>query len=226
MQEVDFGVHTDDGLTTVCHSNDEAFAKIVRLYARTGQTLVDPTFGNGTFWKRIDCRLYQTLFSDLKDGTDLRSLPYPSDSADLLVLDPPYRYTPAKNVRHEDTPGHGRVDGLYNLQASRLTRTQDVLELYGAGMIEAVRVLRRGGFLVVKCQDTAQDGKNIWAHCLLITKAETLGISCRDIVIVTTASPTKTRREKRRHFRKAHSYFLIFRKGGHFPFGMPSVQKR
>jgi hypothetical protein len=45
----------------------------------------------------------------------------------MVVIDPPYRYTPDRNIRHEDTPGHGKVDGLYNLQAARLTNTQAVL---------------------------------------------------------------------------------------------------
>ena len=156
----------------------------------------------------------------------MRKLPYQDEFADMIVNDPPYRYTPAKNIKHEDIPGHGKVDGLYNLQESGLTRTQNILELYFSAMLEAKRVLKNGGFLVVKCQDTVQDGKNIWVHALLINKAESLGFACRDLVIVATTSPTKSRWKKQRHFRKAHSYFLIFRKGGHFPFGIPSVQQR
>ena len=93
-------------------------------------------------------------------------------------------------------------------------------------MKESHRVLRQGGFLVVKCQDTVQDGKNIWVHNILIQKAESIGYACRDLLIVITKSPTKTRWNKQRHLRKAHSYFLVFRKGGHFPFGIPSVCKR
>lgn len=224
---VDEGVEVDDSLNTVCKTNDEGFARILQLYARPGNVIADPTFGNGKFWQQIDRTQYRVLATDIKDdGVDLRLLPYCDGSVDVLICDPPYRYTPEKNVRHEDTPGHGKVDGLYNLQAGKLKNTQAVLELYYDGMAEGNRVLKSGGFLVVKCQDTVQDGKNIWVHNLLMAKAEQLGYACRDLMIVTPPSVIKTRWDRQRHLRKAHSYFIVFRKGGHFPLGMPSVCKR
>jgi len=227
FKPVDFGVEVDDALNTICQTNDEGFARIVRLYARPGDTIADPTFGNGVFWQQVDRSQYTVLATDLKaDGVDLRSLPYADESLDMVVNDPPYRYTTEKNTRHEDTPGHGKVDGLYNLQAAKLTNTKAVLDLYFAGMTEAKRVLKPGGFLVVKCQDTVQDGKNIWVHNILMDKAEELGFACRDVLIVAPPSVIKTRWDRQRHLRKAHSYFVIFRKGGHFPFGLPSVCKR
>lgn len=220
---VDRGVGVDKSLNTVCISNDEGFARIVRLYARPGDTIADPTFGNGVFWRQVDRGLYNVLLTDLKrEPVDLRSLPYDAGSLDMVVNDPPYRYTPEKNVKHEETPGHGKVDALYNLQASKLTSTQAVLDLYYGGMKEAERVLKRGGFLVVKCQDTVEHGRNVWVHNLLMLRAGELGFACRDLLVMVTKSPTKTRWDRQRHLRKAHSYFLVFRKGGHFPFGIPA----
>lgn len=223
---VDHGVETDSSLTTVSKSNSEAFARLLRVYGRPGQVVVDPTYGNGVFWRDIDLTAYTVLKSDIRDGVDLRKLPYQDDSADVVVIDPPYRYTPVKNKRHEDTPGHGVVDGLYNLKASGLTNTAAVIDLYRGGIVESHRVLKIGGFLFLKCQDTVQDGKQIWVHCELKTIAEQNGYAMRDLLVVETTSPTKTRWERQRHLRKSHSYFLVFRKGGHFPFGMPSVCRR
>lgn len=224
---VDHGVPVDPSLTTVCSSNEEGFARILTLYARPGQTIVDPTFGNGRFWKNVNQADYDARLTDLsRDGVDLRALPHADESADMIVLDPPYRYTPAKNTKQDDVPGHGKVDGLYNLQAAALTNTQSVIDLYVAGFREAHRVLRLGGFLVVKCQDTVQDGKQIWVHCDLIAAAGTLGFACRDMLIVAPSSVLATRWPFQRHLRKGHSYFLVLRKGGHFPFGIPSVAKR
>ncbi len=224
---VDEGVEVNDWLNTVCETNDDGFARIINLYARPGDVIADPTFGNGVFWQKVDKGKYQTLLTDFKsDKVDLRCLPYADESLDMLACDPPYRYTPEKNSKQENTPGHGKVDELYNLQAAKLKNTQMVLDLYYEGMKEGLRVLKKGGFLIVKCQDTVQDGKNIWVHNLLMAKAEELGYACRDLVVVAPPSVLKTRWDRQRHLRKAHSYFLVFRKGGHFPFGMPSVCRR
>lgn len=202
-QDVDRGVPVDDSLNTVSFSNEEAFSKILRLYAREGQKIADPTFGNGRFWKNVDRSKYTVLASDLKcEAIDFRKLPYNDESLDMEVLDPPYRYTPLANKKHEDTPGHGKVDSVYNLQQANITNTESVI------------------------QDTVQDGKNIWVHCRLIEEAERLGFACRDILVVCPPSVLKTRWKWQRHLRKAHSYFLIFRKDGHFPFGVPTMQTR
>lgn len=223
-KEVDFGVPVDDSLNTVCYSNDEGFARIIKLYARDGDTIVDPTYGNGVFWKQIDKSKYNVLATDLKtDNINLIDLPYKNDSIDLIVIDIPYRYFPVKSKKQDDIEGHGKVSDLYNLKDSSLKNNQAVLNLYHKGMIEAKRILKKGGFLVIKCQDTVQDGKNIWNHTILMQEAEKLDFACRDLLIIVTKSPTKTRWDKQRHLRKAHSYFLVFRKNGHFPFGIPSV---
>lgn len=227
VRPVDEGVEVDDTLNTVCRTNAEGFARILRLYARPGDSIADPTFGNGVFWSQVDRTQYRALATDITThGVDLRQLPYPSGTLDMVVLDPPYRYTPERNKKQDDAPGHGKVDGLYNLQAAKLNNIQAVLSLYRGGMVEARRVLKEGGFLIVKCQDTIQDGKNVWVHTLLMVEAGVLEFACRDLLIVAPASVLKTRWERQRHLRKAHSYFLVFRKGGHFPFGIPSVCKR
>lgn len=223
---VDEGVPVDDSLTTVCTSNEEGFARILRLYARPGHTIVDATFGNGRFWKNVDQSIYDLHASDLaRDGVDLRALPLGPVSIDMVVLDPPYRYKPAKNVPQDAVDGHGKVDGLYNLTTT-LRNTAEVIDLYVKGFVEADRVLRVGGFLVVKCQDTVQDGKNLWVHVTLMAEADRLGFACRDLLVVAPSSVLKTRWERQRHLRKGHSYFLVFRKGGHFPFGIPSTMSR
>lgn len=226
-KDIDLGVAVHSSLRTTAASNEDAFKAILTLYARPGWTIVDPTYGHGVFWSKVDRSTYRTICTDLStDHVDLRALPHDPSTIDMVVLDPPYRYTPSKHQPHEMGGEHGAVDAQYKLKDAQLKNTQSVLDLYTAGFAEAHRVLRQGGILVAKCQDTVQDGKNVWVHCTLMTAAESLGFACRDLCIVTPATVLATRWDIQRHLRKAHSYFLVFRKGGHFPFGIPSVQKR
>ena len=75
-KDVDLGVEVSDTLNTICSSNDEGFKRIIDLYARPGDIIVDPTYGNGVFWKQIDKSKYNLLASDLKvDKIDMKSLP-------------------------------------------------------------------------------------------------------------------------------------------------------
>src|SRR6202012_4734034 len=107
---VDEGVLVDDELSTVCSSNEEGFARILRLYARPGDVIVDPTHGHGRFWATVDKTPYTVHLTDLTMGIDARALPHPDGTVDVEVLDPPYRYTPQKNRPQDDVHGHGKAD--------------------------------------------------------------------------------------------------------------------
>ena len=223
---IDRGVEASTGINTVATSNAEGFARILRVYARPGQTIADVTYGKGAFWKDTEPANYDARLTDISSGVDFTKLPYKDESIDLLVIDPPYRYTPQKHITQDSVDGHGRVDGQYRLTASKLKNTKAVIDLYMRGATEARRVLRFGGFLIMKCQDTVQDGKNIWVSRILAQQVEDLGFSQRDMLVVCPRSVLASRWKYQRHLRKAHSFFLVFRKGGHFPFGVPSMQRR
>lgn len=221
---VDAGVPIEGReLPTFYTSNEQAFAATMRLYARPGQRVADVTWGHGSFWLNIPEGTYDLHASDVEAGIDMRALPYRDNSFDVVVIDPPYRYTPAKsNVL-------ANYDKSYKFVASTpdITRVQGVITLYAAGMAEANRVLKRGGFCIVKCQDTVQDGRQYWTHNLLMAEAEAMGYGLKDLAVVATGvTPPPSRWKFQKHLRKTHSYFLVLRKDGAHPFGMVSSQKR
>lgn len=223
LEQVDHGYPNTDGVgfTSWASSNEEMFRRLLALYGRPGMTVADVTYGKGTFWKLIDTSLYETLFSDLNDGIDARSLPYLDESVDVLVFDPPYRYVEKKTAA-------GHTHEQYQLESLRPARAgiDGVLDLYRDGITEAARVCRKGGYVIVKCQDTAGDGRQTWMHDHVMEYATDAGLTPVDLAVVVTASPPPTRWKIQRSLRKAHSYFVVCRKGGFYPFGYRSVQAR
>jgi hypothetical protein len=221
LVDVDSGV--GHSTSSVQCSNEAAMQALMLLYARPGMTLVDPTFGRGVFWKQIDTLLYATHFSDsATGGASLAQIAQPDASAHIVVLDPPYRHTPAASVVKPS------VDVCYRLGASRdaIGSASAVRRLYSVGMREAHRVLLPYGFLFLKCQDTLEAGRQVWMHTLLMSDATDIGFAVKDLMVVTPRSVPPTRWPQHQHLRKSHSYFLVLRKTAAFTPKRRSMQPR
>ena len=76
---------------SVYASNPEAFAAILECHVPLGSCIADVTYGKGVFWKQVPAGRYTLWASDLLTGGDCRTLPYPDQSVDAVVLDPPFR---------------------------------------------------------------------------------------------------------------------------------------
>lgn len=217
------GIPSDGvGITSWATSNDLMLANLMRLYARPGQVVVDPTWGKGTFWRAIETGLYDFRATDILTGVDCRSLPYDDGSVDVVVYDPPYRYVEAR------TQAITALEDSYNLSSLSESRAgiDGVVDLYRDGMREGARVLQKGGYLMVKCQDTAGDGRQFWMHVTVMNLCAQFGLTPVDLAVVVTERPPPTRWRVQRSLKKAHSYFVVARKGGYYPFGYKSVQAR
>lgn len=195
-------------------SNQELFARAMSLWALPGARVLDVTFGRGVFWRDVPPGRYRVVESDLLTGTDLRALPYTDACADVVVLDPPYRWTAERS--HGDPTDH-QYAGERTLQ--RASGASAVLDLYVDGLVEAHRVLGWGGVVLVKCQDTTDGGRQRWMHVELLGVLERLGMPAVDLGVVVSSRVPPTRYGHQRTLRKAHSYLLVGRKGGWRPHG-------
>lgn len=137
-------------------TNGQLIAKCAKL-GYLLEPVVDPTYGEGGMWTE-----YQpvTLYaSDLDpalqdcDLEDLRDLPHPDQSVGSVVLDIPYKLggTPTKEG------GDGAMNERFGID--RYRSPADVKELLAAGMTEAARVTRRGGYVLVKLMDQTNSGR-------------------------------------------------------------------
>ena len=205
-------------LSALAGNNADLIAEVCRLYVEDGMVVADVTFGMGAFWHRTDTSRFTLLASDIEPTksdmksvvgafqvADFSNLPYPTNSVDVVVLDPPYIHSPGRHQTDHRYNNAATTKGFYH---------NDILDLYCKGMIEAQRVLKPGGFLWVKCMDQVMSSKQQWGHIDLFQVANELGYYGRDLfVLLPTSRTSKGRWKVQYHARKVHSYLWIFQNG-------------
>lgn len=193
-------------------TNSTVFPIILQLYVPEGSKVADITYGKGVFWKQIPSSDYALMATDIQTGIDCRDLPYKDGEIDCVVFDPPYMHTPG-GTAHQN---HQNFENYYRNNGTESTSKkyhEAVLDLYFRGSNEALRVLKPGGVLIVKCQDEVCANKQRLTHVEIINELTKFGFIVEDLfVILRNNRPGVSRMLKQMHARKNHSYFLVFRK--------------
>ncbi|MEW5816485.1 MAG: DNA methyltransferase [Spirochaetota bacterium] len=195
-------------------NNADIFPQILSLYVSKGSIIADVTYGNGVFWKNVPPDEYRLFATDLKTGTDCRDLPYEDISIDAVVFDPPYMHTPGGSA-HVNHQNYENYYANNNTKHNSKKYHEAVLDLYFSGALEAKRVLKTNGILIIKCQDEVCANKQRLTHVEIINELEKMSFVVEDLFVITrTNRPGVSRVLKQQHARKNHSYFLVFRKNG------------
>jgi hypothetical protein len=207
------GTATNDlVLSSYVGINADVFPGILDLYVSNGSKVADVTYGQGAFWKKVKRPDIELLPTDLLTGVDCRHLPYGDGEIDAVVLDPPYMHTPGQGAHH----GHQNFEAYYRNNETKPATGgakyhEAVLDLYFSAGKEAVRVLRDGGILIVKCQDEVCANRQRLTHVEIINELSGYGLIAEDLFVVTrTTKPGLSRVTRQRHARKNHSYFIVF----------------
>lgn len=178
---------------------------IIRLYLGGQAIHADVTYSRGIFYKHIpQPRLKFDINPQAPDvvKSSFDNLPLENDSIDSLVFDPPFMPTKSRN-----NPG---------VIKTRFTAFNSVVEMfaaYKAALQEFWRVLKPGGILIVKCQDTISSGKNHWSHFEIERYSREIGFDEIDLFILGNKRPLiSSKWRTQRHARKSHSYFIVCQK--------------
>lgn len=225
--DVVFSAHTG--------GNAEVFPQILKIHVPPGSKVADVTYGKGVFWKNVPQGIYEVLASDItakgnngvlpfmevRDGVDLRDLPYEDGSLDCVVLDPPYMEGLYRGEESHLAGGGTYAAFRHHYSNGQPTKCEKgapkwhdaVTDLYVKGGVEAYRVLRPDGILIVKCQDEVSANKQRLTHVEIISAYESIGFYTKDLfVVMRTNRAGVSRLKKQEHARKNHSYFLVFQK--------------
>ena len=190
-------------LTSHTGNNSDLIAIIEKLYLKEKSVIADVTYGKGNFWNGMDMDKFDFRPTDLMTGTDFGNLPYKDSEIDLLVLDPPYMHGGATIKKS--------INACYQ---NNNTSHASVIRLYTKGILEAARVLKQKGLILVKTQDEIESGKQNFSHCELISMLTMLGFSIIDLFVLTQKTVPAMREKYQKTARKNHSYLIIaeFRK--------------
>ncbi len=184
--------------------NGDLLAYACQLYALPRSILIDVTYGHGGFWTATDTSIYDFRPSDLYLGPkkyNFKQLPYEDGTIDIEVFDPPY------------LPDAGRLSKFHTKWGTSPRTYGEVMEGFVAGMTEAMRVLKPGGLLWVKCMDQIVASGQGRQTIDVYNEALRLGFEDQDqFQLVTSASVTHVHRGRQLHARKNISVLWIFKK--------------
>lgn len=196
--------HTNKTLIrTVSDSQHEILTWIQQLYCPGGFDLdctyrIGGLYRNGVprpKWKMdIAPRTRDTM------PADVTALPFRNGVFSAVIFDPPFFATSSKK-------------GTLRVKYGGFENMDELWRMYRSAMDEMSRVLRIGGVLVFKCQDSIYGRKQYLVHADIIRYAQSINFYARDLFIsLANHVPIGWNHHRQHHARKFHCYFLVFEK--------------
>lgn len=201
-------------------NNGELIADVARLgYIKPTDRVLDPTFEKGIWWKSFTVAEL-VAYNRESDGSDFRLLPEEDESFDVIAYDPPY-VCPGGITTSTIPEFHERYGMAEGGAEERLFSTPaELQDMINDGLTEMTRLVRRGGYILVKCMNYVSSGKVWWGVDYTLAHANALGLRKIDEFIhVGKGRPQETDRTKsdgtpstQQHARRNHSNLLVLQK--------------
>lgn len=196
---------------SVYNSNFDTIKNIMNLYG-IEQFDLDCTYSKGNFWKNLPHPKNKSDLFPINDSViecNSETLPFEDGSMSSIMYDPPFIVAGAsyKNNKSGSSIIAKRFEGYTNYEELKNNYYNTLKELH--------RVCSKGGYVIMKCQDTVSGGKQYFTHVMVMNMANHLGFYPKDLFILhnkVRLNSFGSRWNKQEHARKYHSYFWVFEK--------------
>lgn len=184
---------------SVYDNQDELLQAVSKLYLEEKTFDLDPCFNKGGFYKKLG---RPRLIGDLKPQfkwvpeMDVLMLPWEFWNLESAVFDPPFGV------------GNNHMAQRYGSFES----ARQMFEFFDKAFENFHRVLRPGGTLVVKIQDTSVGGQNYFSHIHMVNYGNENGFELIDLFVLVTKQKYRDKSKKPRMATKEHTFFLVFKK--------------
>ena len=199
---------------SVYGSNLEVITNIMALY-NIEQFDLDCTYSKGNFWKDLPHPVNKTdLYPHYDHVIEANSenLPFGDSSMRSIMYDPPFVIVGSGQGHRKNKAGSSIIAKRFEGYGTY----DDLKSNYYNTLKELYRITEKGGFVVMKCQDTVSGGKQYFSHVMVMNMAYSIGFYPKDLFILTSNVRVNafngTKWSKQHHARKYHSYFWVFEK--------------
>ena len=202
-EKIDWSSH----VRTVMTTDQEIIKAVIKLHNNGLNFDLDPTYSKGVFWRGLTPPNLKFDLNPVIEGVtqaDCTALPIESESLQAIMFDPPF-------VLRESGKSHS---GIIANRFSSFRSIEDLWCFYLKALEEFSRILKPGGIVAFKCQDTISGGKEYWSHFEIMKMAEKLDFHIKDILILYRGDNVlfSPNMKNQKHARKTHCYYIILEK--------------
>ena len=190
---------------SVFESDSEILNAIDDIFLKNKWFDLDCTYSKGVFYSEIKQPRIKSdlipLFDDVIQADSMKLSFVEDESVESIVFDPPFLFRKRKSTNND------RICARFSYFSS----FEQLWEMYTKSMDCIYKKLKKGGFLLFKCQDMT-DGKFYCTHNRIINYAETIGFELKDIIIKKGKSKLQKDAKQQNCVGKIHSYWLVLKK--------------
>jgi hypothetical protein len=200
-----------DVVKSIGFNEGEILGNILALHCPAGFEL-DPCYSIGSFYDRFGIRRPKLKF-DINpqakgvEEADAANLPVQSGSIQSIMFDPPFLATSGPAYESDDN------SSIITKRFSGFRNMDELWRWYSDCLNEFNRILKDGGVLVFKNQDTVSSAKQYFSHVYIMNEAVKLGFYPKDLFILLAKNRIiGGNHAVQYHARKFHCYYWVFEK--------------